>query len=426
MGGRLNVNYIPENDIPMINLSAHIFDGTSLHPDSANETDVMFTMAKHVINAWNLGNVTIKPYVAGRINHTYLIESDKGKFLLQAVNTSVFPDMAVIIRNMLKVCTGLTAQYEMEGFSNDEIKRKAIYIVPTSCGKPYVIYKCRRTDGTIFFQPWRLIEFVQKSRTNDVAHTYDEAKKLGSAVADFHFRINQIPYTLEDSLPGYYDTLKYIAKYEEIKKNDPVKRLCKVTNLAIHKFIESNISRAKSFYELSLDDTTSDNKPYVVKITKTHTDPKGNNVLLDGTTGEVLVLCDWDTLRQEISVALEFGYAVKFLCSTASEDERDPKKIKFNVDTFKGFTDGWIGTLISKGIPITKVDVNYLKEAILHAIWQQCLRFYEDYIDGDRYFRLNPDSDPKSNLFRAQNQMYLWQNAKLLETEIEKTLMNSI
>ena len=125
-------------------------------------------------------------------------------------------------------------------------------------------------------------------------------------------------------------------------------------------------------------------------------------------------------------MALEYGYAVKFLFSTASEDERDPKKIKFNVDTFKGFTDGWIGTLISKGIPITKVDVNYLKEAILHAIWQQCLRFYEDYIDGDRYFGLNPDCDPKSNLFRAQNQMYLWQNAKLLEAEIEKILMNAI
>ena len=282
----------------MINLSAHIFCGTILHFELTSETDVMFTMAKEVINAWNLGNVIIKPYVAGRINYTYLIEGRERKFLLQAVNTSVFPDMAVIIRNMLKVCSGLASQYSAEGFSDDEIKRKTIHIVPTSCGKPYIIYKCRKADGTEYLQPWRLIEFISDSKTNDVAHTYDEAKKLGSAVADFHFRINQIPYTFEDSLPGYYDTLKYIAKYEEIKKNDRVKRLCKVTNLAIHKFIESNISRAKSFYELSLDDTISENKPYVVKITKTHTDPKGNNVLLDGTTGEVLVLCDWYTLRQ--------------------------------------------------------------------------------------------------------------------------------
>lgn len=429
------IDYLPLQKIIMINSAAEIFEDFSCIYQAKDKVTEKERMTSSVIQCWSINNPLISAFRVGRINDTFLIEGQyegrKKRFLLQCINPEVFHDNSVITRNMLKVNSGLTTQYKQEGLSDLEIKRRIMTLIPTRIGAPYVIQKYKRTSvgnesDSIYENNWRLLEYIEDSMTQDVIESEVDASLVGSALADFHYKLNQMPYTLEDPLPGYYDTLKYIKTYENIIENDPVGRLLEVKELPVHSWITENLDDAQKFYSTAIENDKSKDIPYVMKVTKTHTDPKGNNVLRDIKTKEVLVVCDWDTLREEIPVALEFGYAVKFLCSTADEDERETDLIDFNLVALKGFATGWIGNLIKHGISITKKDIRYLQEAIFHTIWQQGLRFYEDYLDGDNYFRLHSGDDPKSNRYRADNQMILWEKAREKESEIEMILQNSL
>ena len=123
-------------------------------------------------------------------------------------------------------------------------------------------------------------------------------------------------------------------------------------------------------------------------------------MLFDDVTGEYLCVIDLDTVMPGL-VGFDFGDAIRFGANTASEDEFDTYKVKLDLDKYEAFTKGFITT-------VGKTLNEYEKETMaLGAITMtvECgLRFLTDYIDGDKYFKVDYS---EHNLDRARCQLAL-------------------
>ena len=71
--------------------------------------------------------ISVEPYGEGHINRTYLITTDKMRYILQRMNENVFVDIDGLMQNIVKV-TEFIKSKGMETLS----------VVPTKDGKPYL------------------------------------------------------------------------------------------------------------------------------------------------------------------------------------------------------------------------------------------------------------------------------------------------
>ena len=79
----------------------------------------------------------IAPFGGGLINHTYKVttEDDAPDYVLQNVNVAVFPDIDLLMHNIVEV-TGHIRK-KLEAANTDDIDRKVLKFVPTKDGKMY-------------------------------------------------------------------------------------------------------------------------------------------------------------------------------------------------------------------------------------------------------------------------------------------------
>lgn len=54
--------------------------------------------------------MSVTPYGDGHINVTYLVETDRARYILQQMNTTVFPDTPSLMRNIELVTAFLRTQ----------------------------------------------------------------------------------------------------------------------------------------------------------------------------------------------------------------------------------------------------------------------------------------------------------------------------
>ena len=95
------------------------------------------------------------------------------------------------------------------------------------------------------------------------------------------------------------------------------------------------------------------------------------------------------------------------LAPTKEEDSIDLENVTVNVEFFRAFTKGYLQEV--KGI-IVDEEIKHLVYSFFLMCFEVGMRFLTDYIDGDRYFRLNSEHKqkrPNINLERAKNQLKL-------------------
>ena len=101
--------------------------------------EVLFGIASHFALE---GAVTgIEPYGDGHINTTYLVTTDGPRYILQQMNTSIFPDTVNLMRNVELVTSTLKAQ-----------GKETLDIVPTTSGATWA-----EIDGGA----WRVYKFIE-------------------------------------------------------------------------------------------------------------------------------------------------------------------------------------------------------------------------------------------------------------------------
>ncbi|MCF6243280.1 MAG: aminoglycoside phosphotransferase, partial [Bacteroidales bacterium] len=99
--------------------------------------------------------------------------------------------------------------------------------------------------------------------------------------------------------------------------------------------------------------------------------------------------------------------AIRSLTNTAKEDEKDLKNVSFNFKLFKNFTAGFLQSIQSIIIPEEKAQLAFFA---LLITYEQALRFYTDYLNGDVYYHINY---PEHNLQRSKVHLQLLEDMLL-------------
>ena len=132
----------------------------------------------------------------------------------------------------------------------------------------------------------------------------------------------------------------------------------------------------------------------------THNDTKVNNVMMNKDTGDFQAVIDLDTVMPG-SLLFDYGDGIRSTASTAKEDETNLSKVSINLELFEAYTDGYLSEMAPY---MTYEELSLMGESIRVITLELAIRFLNDYINGDTYFKTNYE---KHNLDRARNQLAL-------------------
>ena len=132
----------------------------------------------------------------------------------------------------------------------------------------------------------------------------------------------------------------------------------------------------------------------------THTDTKINNVLFHPETQEAMVVIDLDTVMPGV-VGHDFGDAIRFAANFVAEDCAELDKVGINLEVFRAFAEGFLEKTAKT---LTQNEVETLALSCFVLTTELAVRFMDDYIQGDPYFKT---LYPEHNLVRTRCQIAL-------------------
>ncbi|NJN45597.1 MAG: aminoglycoside phosphotransferase family protein [Candidatus Competibacteraceae bacterium] len=322
----------------------------------------------------------VESYGDGLINDTYLVTTESGKAILQRINQRVFPHPALIMENLRTVLDHVRA-HEL----NSNPVRRAFRlptICPSDTGRDYYI------DAEGGF--WRALSFIDNTRCFNTIADLKQAEEVGFALGRFHALLSDLePARLHDTLPGFHITPHYLQRFDQIAAqpttppDSPELRFCM-------DFIETQreqtwvLEEAKAKGRLSL------------RII--HGDPKLNNILFDADHGRACSMIDLDTVKPGL-IHYDIGDCLRSCCNTTGESSKSAVEfdLKIGYAILKRYFD-------ETRYFLTESDYEYLYPAIRLIPFELGLRFVTDYLEGNRYFKVD---EPEQNLRRAVIQFQL-------------------
>lgn len=338
--------------------------------------------------------VSIEEYGDGHINRTFLVCSKYCRFIIQKINSFVFQDPIAIVRNIELVTEFIRNKLIYRGYNPENAVLTGIY---TTQGK-----KVALIDG----EYWRGYMFIEGALAHSVCEDANMFREVGKAVGDFQFLLEGFnPNLLKESIPHFHDTPYRYKHFIKVCQDDIMGRLNQVKEEV--DFINSHRNVMNIITNL-LDE----NK---IPLRVTHNDTKLSNVMIHEKTKKALCLIDLDTVMKG-SLLYDYGDALRCGASLAIEDEKDLNKVKISKDFFRAFSDGFLKKV--KPI-ITDTEIKNLVNGFLIMTLEVGMRFLDDYLDGDKYFKIDYEDH---NLVRARNQIKLVKEIELHRSEINEVL----
>lgn len=314
---------------------------------------------------------SVTPYGDGHINVTYLVVTDKARYVLQRMNTDVFPDTAALMRN-IELVTGFLHAHGQE----------TLEIVPTKDGRSWLA-----ADGGAF----RVYRFIEGTMSYNLVDDPRIFERAGAAFGAFQSRLAGFNAAqLTETIAHFHDTPHRYADFRAAVAADPLGRAKDVRD-EIGFFDE----RAQGYGRIvnALANGT-------VPLRVTHNDTKLNNILMDSASGEPRAIIDLDTVMPG-SMLFDFGDSIRFGASTGLEDEPDLGKVHFSLLLFRAYARGFLGEVRDSATPY---ELELLPEAARLMTLECGMRFLGDYLLGDVYFATKY---PEHNLVRARTQVRL-------------------
>ncbi len=331
--------------------------------------------------------VLCETYGQGHINETYHVRTDAPHdYILQRLNTQVFPDVEGLMRNVVAVSAHLRR--------NCDDPRRVLTLVPTTKGDFFY----RSADGAC----WRVLEFVRDGICLEQAQSPEDMRQSGIAFGRFQKQLADFPAeTLIEIIPGFHDTPQRYRQLHLAIAEDRAGRLCKVKPE-----VEEFLAR-----EEEADGLMRLHREGILPTRVTHNDTKLNNVMLDAETKAALCVLDLDTVMPGVA-ANDFGDAIRFGANTALEDERDLSKVSLSLPYYEAFADGFLGAC---GDALTEFELETLPLGAKLMTLECGTRFLADYLNGDVYYHVSRDGH---NLDRARTQLKLVQDMEEKWTEM--------
>ncbi|MDD7554470.1 phosphotransferase [Schaalia hyovaginalis] len=331
--------------------------------DDLTRTAEMFALEGEIIS--------VEPYGDGHINSTFLVTTSARRYILQGMNTDVFPDPAGLIRNIRLVTDHLR-----------ERGQETLTLVPTREGEPFL-------DASE--EPFRVYAFIEDAVSYSRVENAEVFRNSGRAFGRFQKLLADFDASeLVEVIPDFHCTPSRYAAFRRAVEEDPIGRAAGVQDE-----IAFFTARAPEYARL-VDALAAGDLPLRV----THNDTKLNNILMDAGTGEARAIIDLDTVMPG-SMLYDFGDSIRFGASTALEDEQDLSKVHFCLDYYRAYTDGFVSAVAEQ---MTALEAELLPVAAKLMTLECGMRFLADHLEGDTYFTT---AYPEHNLVRARTQIRL-------------------
>ncbi len=321
--------------------------------------------------------VSIDTLGQGFINDTYIVTTQKSRYILQRKNHNIFPDVPAMMDNIQRVTTHLKAKVRAAG---GDPEREVLTVIPTHDGTLY------HRNGEEF---WAASLYIEGSVTHEVANTPRLAFMGGRGIGRFQAMLADFNEPLAEVIKGFHNIRWRFEQWDKSLAADRADRKASVAREI--EWIESRRERMMAFWELV--------ERGELPMRVTHNDTKLSNILFD-SNDEVLCVIDLDTVMSSTSLN-DFGDAIRSYTNTGAEDDTDLGRVSMNIDTFRHYAEGY---LTERSATMTDSEREWLAFSALYITYEQVLRFLMDYIDGDTYYKI-AYSDHNLVRTRAQHKL---------------------
>ena len=319
--------------------------------------------------------LSIMPIQNGLINNTFLLETAKGKFILQQINTLIFKNPNAIQNNHLKINDVL----EQSDYSKNTVK-----VIPT-------------LSNDLLFEKdneaWRMLDFLENSVTFLKPSSTEIAFEATKCLSEFYKIINQESIILEETLPDFINFEKRVIDFKTalIQETERKKTAEKEIN-----FILEHLSLPEKW--IALENQRSLPNRVI------HADPKISNVLFDKENKAIAVI-DLDTMMNG-TILYDFGDMIRSYTNNSDEDEGAVSD-NFDAENYVAVKDGFLFYLKET---LTRIELENLDYAAQLIIYIQAVRFLTDFLNHDIYYSVKYDLQ---NLDRTKNQINLLKGLQL-------------
>ena len=322
----------------------------------------------------------------GHINRTYRVffmtENEEGthieeSYLFQWMNTYVFKKPEQLMENIEKVTAFIREHYP------EKICLRFLYAGEGNERKNFLI-----RDGEF----WRVCVYIPSVSLNNGADL-EVIRRAGEAFGDFQRMLSGFDASLlYETIPNFHNTLNRYRNLTDAAEKD----LC-----GRKKDIEEELAWLLSVKDQAclLAQLQQQGK---LPLRVTHNDTKINNVLFDEETMVPLAVIDLDTVMPGY-IGADFGDAVRSSANLANEDCRELEKVRIDLEIYRAFAEGFLSKTAGT---LTELETETLADACFSMTVENAVRFLEDHLRGDVYFRVR---DALQNLDRARCQIRLAQ-----------------
>ena len=314
------------------------------------------------------------PIQQGLINSTYSIQTNKGAYILQCINHSVFKNPSAIDDNINAISSYLQKNNPSYLFT---------HLVPTLNGNTLVQW-----EGG-YYRAFHKIEGYALSVLDNESQVEQAAMQFAGFTSILKiFEASQ----LKDSLPDFHNlNLRYHQFSEAIVKGN-AQRITEtkeaISFLAAHKNYVDIYSAFIHHAE--------------VKKRVTHHDTKISNVLFQKNNDIEKAICviDLDTVMAGYFIS-DVGDMCRTCLCKVSEEEKDLNKVVVNAAKWKALEKGYLHFMQDE---LSSFERDHFFYGGQFMIYMQALRFLTDHLNNDIYYGAKYEGQ---NLVRTLNQIRL-------------------
>lgn len=346
--------------------------------------------------------VAVEENAQGNINSTYLLtyntREGTAKYLLQKVNSNVFKEPYLVMRNI-----GLISKHIKKKLAAiPDSGYKTLCYVPTCSDEPMYTY-INETGEKEYYRVYEYIDGCVSYDNFDACNNPEEvAYNAGKCFGAFHMFLSDFPVSmLAETIPDFHNTPKRFEALLVAIENGITNRAFECPTEIL--YLISKIKEYSAIYN-KLGKT--------IPVRVTHNDTKLNNILMSTTTNKGVAVIDLDTVMPG-SVLYDIGDGIRSACANSFEDETNPEKIFLNIDLAKAYIKGYLEEMACS---LTYDEVRCIGLSIRILTYELALRFLTDYINNDTYFKIKYKTHNKD---RFMNQYILLKDIEKKAAEID-------
>jgi hypothetical protein len=337
----------------------------------------------------------------GHINDTFLVQTlpaEAPNYMLQRKNHKIFKDVPGMMKNIVIATNHI--RNLLIGAGINEVDRKVMTYISAKDGQMFV----NDDEGNY----WTLFLFIADCRVVENIREPGQAFSAASAFGHFQLQLSDLSgELLIETIPHFHNGISRLNDFQAAISMDAALRV-RDNQLLINKILDR--SAEMTSLQRWLDDKT-------LPLRITHNDTKINNILFD-KDNNTLCIIDLDTVMPG-SALYDFGDAIRTLGNTAPEDEPDLSKIAFNKIIFEAFTQGYLSEARAF---LTQLEIDHLAFSCRYMAWEQAMRFFTDYLNGDTYYKTDYQGH---NLVRTKAQVryleVLEENKEVMEAIVRES-----